>query len=485
LIRYEKRHQATLVVVVLALAAFNLTFNLGRESVTEWDESLYANSALDMLDGGGMVVTTVNGEVDYFNAKPPLNVWLIAGSLHVFGRSLLAMRAAAIAAAWLTVVVLLVWGWRRIAPAAGLFAALVLTTSFGFLHVHSGRTANPDALLGLLLLLTVITLEAAATRPWRRVWLGPLLAGVFFLKGMAVGLPVLLVGITEIRRRMTGRDRWIPLAAATSLAMVPVAMWAVARWRVDREVFFERMFFQDFIALSTTAPADQRGSLLFYVNVLLKHQYDWLAAVTAVGLLYPPHSWRNLAGRLAFWRSHREYVVVLGSWMALVFLVPSLMQTKAAWYINPVYPTFALAIGAALHHGFSQAVRGPRDRRWLLTAAVAMAVVVAEAKVLWYSEHYRRLEHTTQGVLLAEAERLRGARIYNTSWDLSELFVVRGLLQAEPQTITVEEFITRAGPQDFIVLAVNVTHPLLMRIAVKGNYGLYRRRGSESRAEER
>ena len=207
----EKRRQVALVIAVLILAAFNLTFRLTSESVTQWDESLYANSALDMLDGGSVVVTTIGGEVDYFNAKPPLNVWLIAGSLRVFGRSLLALRVTAVVAAWLTVAVLLLWARRRIGHDAGLFGALVLSTSFGFLHVHSSRSANPDALLALLLLLTVITLDGAAARPWRRVWLGPLLTGVFFLKGMAVLLPLLLIAVLEIRRRVPARERWVPL----------------------------------------------------------------------------------------------------------------------------------------------------------------------------------------------------------------------------------------------------------------------------------
>ena len=466
--------QATLIIAVLVLAAFNLTYRLSSESVTEWDESLYANNALEMLDGGSVVVTTIGGEVDYFNSKPPLNVWLIAGSLRMFGRSLLALRITGVAAAWTTVAVLLFWAHRRIGHDAAVFAALVLSTSFGFLHVHSSRSANPDALLTLLLLLTVITLDAAATRPWRRVWLGPLLTGVFFLKGMAVLLPLLLIAGIEMRRRLPARVRWGAFGVGTALAVLPIAVWAVARWRADGSLFFEKMFFQDFIDLSLKTSPHQSGTPLFYLNVLLKHQYDWLVPVIAVGLLYPPPSWRSFAQRLAFWRARDESVVLLGWWTTLVFIVPSIMQTKAAWYINPFYPTFALAVGAVLQYGSSH-VDGPRDRRLLFTAAIVMAAVVAEARVFWYSDQYRALDRTTQGVLIAEAGRLKGARVYNTSWDLAELFVVRGLVQAEPSTITVDEFIKRGGPMDFLVLPANVNHPALTRIAARGAYGLYQR----------
>jgi len=75
----------------------------------------------------------------------------------------------------------------------------------------------------------------------------------------------------------------------------------------------------------------------------------------------------------------------------------------------------------------------------------------------------------------SEADRLKGARVYNTSWDLAELFVVRGLVQADPSTITIEEFVSRADPMDFLVLPANVNHPSLRRVAVRGGYGLYQR----------
>ena len=44
--------------------------------------------------------------------------------------------------AWTTVAVLQAWTRRSLGPVVALFAAAVLATSFGFLYVHSGRTAE-------------------------------------------------------------------------------------------------------------------------------------------------------------------------------------------------------------------------------------------------------------------------------------------------------------------------------------------------------
>src|SRR5712671_1771091 len=99
------RHFTTLAVLVLALAAFNLTFRLGREVVTEWDESLYAISASEMVTSGHWIGVTYFGELDYYNSKPPLNVWLIALAFKAFGTNLWSLRLASAGCAWLTVLV--------------------------------------------------------------------------------------------------------------------------------------------------------------------------------------------------------------------------------------------------------------------------------------------------------------------------------------------------------------------------------------------
>ena len=47
---------------MLLLAAFTLTYRLGLESVEEWDESLYATTAWEMLQSGDLIGTTFGGE---------------------------------------------------------------------------------------------------------------------------------------------------------------------------------------------------------------------------------------------------------------------------------------------------------------------------------------------------------------------------------------------------------------------------------------
>ena len=172
-----------LALAALALTTFNLTFRLDRETVHVWDESLYATSALEMIESGEWVVTTFQGAVDYYNSKPPLNVWLIALSFKTFGVSIASLRAPSALSAWLTVVAVLLWCRAVLGDRVGWLAALILGTTYGFLYIHAGRTGNADAPLTLVITLMFITLWSAPMRPWLAVWIGPLAAVAVLLKG--------------------------------------------------------------------------------------------------------------------------------------------------------------------------------------------------------------------------------------------------------------------------------------------------------------
>ncbi len=440
----------------------------------EWDESLYATSAYEMLESGNWVVTTFDGATDYYNSKPPLNVWLIALSMKAFGPSLTAMRLPSIVAAWLTVAVLLLWATRRFGSQVALLAGAVLATCFGFLHVHSGRSDNPDALMTLFLLLIVVVLDASSERPWRRIWLGPLLSGVFLLKGPAIFMPVLLVLIIETQRQMDRRSRWLPLIVALLIGAIPVLAWGVLRWRADGISFFERMFVQDFWAVSTRTIENQDGSNLFYLNILIKHHYDWVAAGLAVLVLFPPTSWRAAWDAVAFWRSADDRIRILGYWSAVALLIPTVMRTNLPWYINPLYPTFALAIGGLLAYGLSRRDETRPQLRTQLIAVVLVAGLVAEGKLIWYSYTYRSLDRSAQGLLLAEAGRVSGGRVFGR-WNRADAIVLKCIVRAKSKAVAdAEEFLRVGEPGDYLVLPIELEHGGLSMLATDGRHALYR-----------
>jgi 4-amino-4-deoxy-L-arabinose transferase len=338
-------------VTILILAAFNVFFRLDREIVTDWDESLYAISAAETAKRDHWLATTFGGRLDYYNTKPPLNVWLIALSYRAFGINLFSLRLASALAAWTTVLVLVVWGRRAFGAPTALFAGLVLSCAHGFLYVHSGRSANTDAIFTLMVLLTVVILWVGRDRPWFLAWLGAVFAAVFLLRGMGVLMPLTLA-VAAFALSHTGvRERGRPLAAALALFLAPVAAWAVARWRFDQWEFLGRLFFYDFFARTVRPLESHTGSLLYYPNNLQKDHYEWLLAAVAV-LWLLPMTRQRLRCLVDDIRGDRDRRAILMAWLGATVAIPTLMQTKLAWYLNPFYPLFALVIGRIFAQGF-------------------------------------------------------------------------------------------------------------------------------------
>ena len=469
------RYYPIFACAVLALAAFNLVFRLDREIVTEWDESLYAISAWEMARGGHWLGTTFFGALDYYNTKPPLNVWLIAVSFKVFGASLWSLRLPAIASAFASVVVLQVWVRRAVGPLVAIFSSLVLATCFGFLYAHSGRSANSDALLALLILLTVVTLWAARQRPWPLVWLGPILAAVFLLKGMAVLLPVAIIGVVRVWPTREVRARaGVPLSIATLIFAAGAGAWMFARWRLDQWRFLDRLFSYDFVGGTFSALEGHRGSPLFYLDVLQRDQFIWLL-VGGVALVMSPIAWRSL--RAAQWRNQPALRVIVAAWLGLTLLVPTLMGTKNAWYLNPFYPAFALAIGWLLSRAFAAtAAISSRTRLTAMAVVLATGVSAAEGRLFWYSLHHRDLSLGTQGALLAQSSNLAGHTVFAKRWDNGDWFVLRALVRAEPREVScVEDFLRDSQPGDFWYSTQRSRDPGLQLVQVKGRHKLYRR----------
>jgi len=469
-----------LVTGVLILAAFNLGFRIDREIVTEWDESLYATTAWEMLRSGEWIGTTFHGALDYYNTKPPVSVWLVALSFKTLGVNLVALRLSSLIAAWLSVAVLLWWARKYLDQATGVWAGLVLATTFGLYYPHAGRTANTDALFTLLVMLAVFTLWSARTRPWRLIGLGPILAAVFLLRGMGVLLPVVIVVSYELVTYGVKRPgRWLPTAGALALFLLPVTAWIVARWQVDQWKFLERVFWYDFVARSLSNIEEHPGSVFYYLDILQKHHYDWITA-TVFALIVFPVSWAKAREFVRLRHDDTSPGTLLTIWAVVALLVPTLMRTKLPWYLHPFYPVFALGVGAVLAQAWGRAGTasgGWRSRRSVALAIVAvLALGVAEGKLIWYSYHHRDLSSSTQGLLLSQRDGLRGRTVFGRRWDRAEMFVIEALIGSTHRlTRDVTDFLRDSQPGDFLMWSGEANDPALTLVGAVRRHRLYKR----------
>jgi len=126
----------------------------------------------------------------------------------------------------------------------------------------------------------------------------------------------------------------------------------------------------------------------------------------------------------------------------------------------------------------SRAVTGAAGtRRTLAVAALAVTVVAAESRLIWYSIHYRDVSTSVQGVLLAEQNRLAGCHVFTERWNTADRFVLTAIVGASDGTAgSLEDFRRASQPGDYLLLPAETSEPGLELVRASAGHWLYVRR---------
>lgn len=150
-------------VLVLGLIVLFLFSSLHRAPVAEWDEARYGINALEMKITGDWINYHYQGELDLWNAKPPLQVWAIAGANEVFGPGEFSLRIPSALAAFLFFLIALAWGKELGGWPLGLWFLGLAALNRNVIGHHVGLSGDMDALFVLGIALGDFYL--------RRLWL--------------------------------------------------------------------------------------------------------------------------------------------------------------------------------------------------------------------------------------------------------------------------------------------------------------------------
>ncbi|CAD5370603.1 4-amino-4-deoxy-L-arabinose transferase-like glycosyltransferase [Rubrivivax sp. A210] len=365
-----------LAVIGAALLLLLWLAGLGSAPLFDVDEGAFAEASREMLASGDWGHTTLNGE-DRFD-KPILVYWLQAASLALFGTTEFAARLPSALCAWAWCLATAAFAAPRWGRGVAVAAAGMLATSLGPLLI--GRAATADALLNLLLALSLFDLwraleNPAAAAPRRRAFLWVAL-------GLLTKGPVALL---------------LPGAA--------LLLWAAAGWREHRPWAVLRPLLADgrawvlglAVALPWYAYALQRHGQDFVDGFLVRHNLDRFSApleghggggayhllvLPLLMLPWTPLLLPLLRGLRASWADPALRFLLL--WAGFVVVFFSLSGTKLPHYgLYAITPLLLLAARALVGAGrtMALALAACALGLWLLAAASPqLAALLAQGR---------------------------------------------------------------------------------------------------------
>jgi 4-amino-4-deoxy-L-arabinose transferase-like glycosyltransferase len=327
-------------------------------------EIYFLDAARTMAEGGDWLVPRYQGQAFY--DKPALSYWLMAAAFRIFGVWLGPARAVSALAAAGCLALTMTLGTLLFSRRAGLAAAAVLATTFGFLSF--ARLAMSDMLLCFFVLAAATCGAAWLARPRARWWLGPALGAALGLAFLAKG-PVAwmfagcALAVFAWQNRATVREaRFAQVFAAALVFALIGSSWFVALWWREGWEPLRHFFLQENLERFAGERYDAERGPFFYLLTYLAEGLPW-SPFLAIALVALVREAPSEARRAAFG---------LCGWAALMLVPLSVSRGKIDYYLLPLYPAASLVIGRFLSSQWPSAAAA-----WVRAALAALGLLFA------------------------------------------------------------------------------------------------------------
>ena len=314
---------------LLLLAYFLL--GLDKSLLFDVDEGAFSEATREMVISGDWGHTTLNG-ADRFD-KPIGVYWLQAISVQLFGVNEFAVRLPSALAAWLACLALAWAAFQAWGVRAALLAAMVFASSLG--PWAMARTATADALLGLWLMLSALDLWRYVAENNRQalrrlaLWMA---LGVLTKGPVAVLIPVAVMVLWQWLGPSPGlivrtlRDAWSWLIFA-----VVAAPWYVYAGLRHGDAFVQGFFLRHNLDRFSAPMEGHGGGWLYFALVMPLLWMPW----TPLGISLLPR-WKEL------WNTPLLRFALL--WAGFVVVFFSLSATKLPHYVLYAAPGVVLLL---------------------------------------------------------------------------------------------------------------------------------------------
>jgi 4-amino-4-deoxy-L-arabinose transferase-like glycosyltransferase len=339
----NKRTYLLFLALVLAVLLVDYSTKLGTHCIYIWDESIYANNALEMSVTKNLSFYTNDYVKNYFNVKPPLVIILQALSIGMLGYSELALRLPTLLF-FVGSIFLLVYYSKKLFSniTLGLEASVFLILCVGAIRPHVFLSGDLDAGLvffSLLLLfnhLDVCENKQLTNRHWFIYFLAITLG--WFCKSTAIflmmpALFVVSVFYRNVKLILKDGRAYITLSAVILI----IASYYIYKYNTD-PYYVQLVWETEYMRLvKNIMPWHAQPFSYYFINTF-KHfaLIHWLTL--CITLLIGLHS-----GRLS--KIQKAFLLVI----VLYLLTISIPTVKLEWYDAFIYPVLCLLLSSTIY----------------------------------------------------------------------------------------------------------------------------------------
>ncbi|MDQ6992858.1 MAG: glycosyltransferase family 39 protein [Mariprofundus sp.] len=305
----------------------------------DYDETIYAQTAIDMMRHSEWIVPTANG-LQFFE-KPPFTYYMMDLCFSLFGENAFAARLPSALFTMITAMLLFHFGTRLHSRHFGLMVAAIFLSMLevGFLAHAAILDAVLNCFIAASLLNYALWLHGGERK--HALWTAAMMGVAVSIKGpVGAVVPIMVI---MIERLLMGQFRKllldIPWLWALALFLLTATPWYLMILAEHGPGFLYEFIWVQNVGRALHPMQGHGGGFHYYIVVFVVSVLPWLAAIPWAF----KQGWHTLQGDDALPLLTRLALILT----VLVMVLFSFAQTKLPHYISSIYPGIALLLAAA------------------------------------------------------------------------------------------------------------------------------------------
>jgi len=332
------------IFLILTFCGILFFYKLGALPLFDVDEPRYAETAREMLETRDWITPTFNDKIRY--DKPIFFYWLIVISYKIFGVNEFAARFPSALLATLLVLFLFFLIRRFDSIRSALLSSLILSTSIQIIILSRASITDMALTFFISSSLFFFCLGYQGNEKLKKYFYSLFYASMGFAtltKGpVGIAIPLLVIAaFTLINGTFRSTLSKLMILQGLFILAIIILPWNLAMYKLHGDEFLQQFFIKHNIIRFVGIVSGHRGSLLYYIPVILIGFFPWI--------IFLPPAILKIAINIKKYSLKTDETLNIRlfafAWFLVVFIFFTLSRTKLPTYITPLYPPMAILVG--------------------------------------------------------------------------------------------------------------------------------------------